>query len=121
MAARGFQPKNSLMFKGNKGGKGTGVYNGFGTTRTAQSPTLFVTNLPPGLPTQALQQLFELDDGFSCIRTVRHMIFVDFHDIRTATRAMQRHNNAKFEGFQNVKQGIMIDYDKDPRGKVGKG
>ena len=88
-------------------------------TKTAQSPTLFVTNIPAGLPTAALEALFEHDAGYDGIRTVRHMVFIDFHDIKSATRSMQLHNNSKFQGYA-VKQGIMIDYDKDPRGKRNK-
>ena len=95
MGDRGFKPRNTQMF--NKSGKGLAIYNGFGTTRTAQSPTLFVTNIPPGLPTQTLEALFQHDAGFQGLRTVRHMIFVDFYDIKSSTRAMQAHNNAKFK------------------------
>jgi hypothetical protein len=44
------------------------------------------------------------------------MIFVDFYDVRSSTASMRLHQNHKFEAF-NVEQGIMIDYDKDPRNK----
>jgi len=44
------------------------------------------------------------------------MIFVDFYDVRSSTASMRLHQNHKFEAF-SVEQGIMIDYDKDPRNK----
>ena len=89
MTSRGFDPKNGEIF--NKSGHGPAIFNGFGTTRTSQSPTLFVTNLPPKVTTNELEAVFALDPGFQQLRTVRHMIFVDFYDIRTATSAMRLH------------------------------
>lgn len=118
MAQRGFQPKNGEIFS--PSGTGRAIFNGFTTTRTRQSPTLFITNLPRGLPAIALQALFSNAPGFQQIRTVRHMVFVDFYDVRTATSAMQQCQNARFEGFEDVQQGIMIDYDKDARAKRNK-
>mmetsp|Transcript_19993 Transcript_19993/g.41036 ORF Transcript_19993/g.41036 Transcript_19993/m.41036 type:complete len:307 (+) Transcript_19993:25-945(+) len=115
--SRGFQPKNGEIF--NKDGHGPKIYNGFGTTRTSQSPTLFVTNLPPSVTMVMLEAVFSLDPGFQQLRTVRHMIFVDYYDIRSSTDAMRFHQNHKFEGHP-VDQGIMIDYDKDPRNKRNK-
>ena len=44
------------------------------------------------------------------------MIFVDFYDARSATASMRLHQNHLFEGHA-VSQGIMIDFDKDPRNK----
>lgn len=102
---RGFQPKNGQIF--NKSGHNAGIFNGFGMTKTAQSPTLFVTNLPPFATTQALEALFAHDPGFQRLRTVRSMIFVDFYDIRTATSSMRLHQNYKFEGVPADSQGIM--------------
>ena len=67
-AARGFQPKNGEIF--NKEGSGPAIFNGFGTTRTAQSPTLFVTNLPHGVTTGMLEAIFAPDPGFQQLRTV---------------------------------------------------
>jgi len=103
----------------NRDGHNPAIFNGFGTTRTIQSPTLFVTNVPHGLPTQVLTSIFEDDEGFQQLRTVRNMIFVDYFDVRTSTDAMRAHQNQKFDGF-SCDQGIMIDYDKDPRNKRNK-
>jgi hypothetical protein len=44
------------------------------------------------------------------------MIFVDFYDVRSSTASMRLHQNHKFEGY-DVGQGLMVDYDKDPRNK----
>lgn len=117
-AQRGFQPKNGEIF--NPSGSGQAIFNGFTTTRTRQSPTLFVTNLPRDLPVVAVQAMFQNAPGFQQVRTVRHMVFADFFDVRTATSAMQLCQNARFEGFEDVRQGIMIDYDKDARVKRNK-
>eukprot|EP00614_Pseudopedinella_elastica_P005612 CAMPEP_0172608964 /NCGR_PEP_ID=MMETSP1068-20121228/29003_1 /TAXON_ID=35684 /ORGANISM="Pseudopedinella elastica, Strain CCMP716" /LENGTH=383 /DNA_ID=CAMNT_0013412375 /DNA_START=86 /DNA_END=1239 /DNA_ORIENTATION=- len=80
------------------------------------SAVLFVTNLPAGVATAQLEAVFAPDPGFQQLRTVRQMIFVDFYDIPTATASMRLHQNHFFEGFP-AEQGIMIDYDKDPRHK----
>ena len=105
MTARGFQPTNGEIFA--KGGIGPAIFNGFGTTRTPQSPTLFVTNLPSGVTTESLEAVFAPDPGFQQLRTVRQMIFVDFYDIISATASMRLHQNHFFEGYPS-KQGIMI-------------
>lgn len=71
-------PKNTLMFKGSNGGKGAAVWNGLGTTRTKQSPTLFVSNIP-GSVTESrgfqdqMQQVFANDSGFFGVRIIRKM------------------------------------------------
>ena len=88
---RGFQPKNKEMF--GRGSEGPAIYNGFGTTRTPPAPTLFVTNIPSGASAVEVEALFRNDDGFDGVRTVRHMIFVDFYDVRSATNAMRQHQN----------------------------
>ena len=114
---RGFQPKNKEMF--GRGSQGPSIYNGYGTTRTPPAPTLFVTNIPAGASAVEVEALFKNDDGFDGVRTVRHMIFVDFYDVRSATNAMRQHQNTFLPGFE-VEQGIMIDFDKDPRHKRNK-
>lgn len=114
---RGFQPKNGEIF--NKSGHGPSVFNGFGMTKTPQSPTLFITNLPQSVTMEMLEKLFASEPGFQRLRTVRHMLFIDFYDIKSATAAMRVHQNHVFDGC-SVGQGIMIDYDKDPRQKRNK-
>jgi hypothetical protein len=117
MASRGFQPKNKEMFS--RGGTGPSIYNGYGTTKTPPAPTLFITNIPAGASAVEVEQLFRTADGFQGVRTVRHMVFVDFYDTRSATEGMRRHQNHFLEGFE-VEQGLMIDFDKDPRHKRNK-
>ena len=117
MSSKVFQPKNKEMF--NRGGSGPSIYNGYGTTKTPPAPTLFVTNIPAGATAAEVDKLFRDEEGFQGVRTVRHMIFVDFYDTRSATDAMRRHQNTFLEGF-DVAQGLMVDFDKDPRHKRNK-
>jgi hypothetical protein len=77
-----------------------------------------VTNIPQSVTTPELESLFSADPGFERIRTVRNMIFVDFYDARFATSSMRLHQNHKFQA--HFTQGIMVDYDKDPRNKRNK-
>jgi hypothetical protein len=88
-----FNPANKQMF--NRDGFGTAVFNGFGTTKTNASPTLFVTNIPNGVGAAEIEAVFRSDPGFQRIRTVRRMVFVDYNGDQFATSAMQRHQNTK--------------------------
>ena len=81
-----FKPKNKLMY--NSSGSGPGIYTGYGTTKTAQNSTLFVTNIPSGVNIDEVQSIFATNTGFQQLRTVRAMVFVDFYDIQQATAAM---------------------------------
>jgi len=122
MIGRVGKAANTLMFKGDRGGKGPAVWNGLGTTRTKQSPTLFVTNIPQGIsssPTfeKQMRQVFEKDAGFFGVRIVRKMCFVDYESIPHATKGMIAHQNFRFHGISLNHGGLLIDYDKDSRAK----
>jgi RNA recognition motif-containing protein len=81
MIGRIAHSKNSFMFKGDKGAKGHAVWNGLGTTRTKQSPTLFLANIPGSISEsktfqEQMQQIFQEDAGFFAVRIVRKMWYV---------------------------------------------
>lgn len=90
---------NGKMF--NNGADTTPIWNGLGTTRTKQSPTLFVTNVPREISggvkyQEEMDTLFGKDPGFFQVRIVRGMCFVDFESVSDATRAMIAHQNHRF-------------------------
>ncbi len=68
----------------------------------------FVLNCSP----KPLKELFKSDPGFFAFRTVRHMGFVDYATISDATFSMRKHQGHR---FRDHLEGILIDYDKDPR------
>eukprot|EP00041_Stephanoeca_diplocostata_P008523 m.126241 g.126241 ORF g.126241 m.126241 type:complete len:254 (+) comp17364_c0_seq2:255-1016(+) len=109
---------NGKMF--NNGADTTPVWNGLGTTRTKQSPTLFVTNIPREVfgsvkYQEEMDTLFGSDPGFFQVRIVRGMCFVDFESVADATRAMIAHQNHRFPNTGLHRGGLLIDYDKDSR------
>lgn len=105
-AGRMGKAKNTQMFSHN--GKGQAIWNGMGTTKTKQSPTLFITNIPRGKINE-LDTVFKLDPGFFRVRVVRHMAFVDYETVADATRAMIKHQNERMPGISLEHGGIMID------------
>eukprot|EP00040_Diaphanoeca_grandis_P004940 m.30675 g.30675 ORF g.30675 m.30675 type:complete len:310 (-) comp16328_c0_seq1:280-1209(-) len=113
-------PKNSYIF--NRKGASAPIFNGLGTTRTKQSTTLFVSNIPfhvansPNLE-EIMTKTFEHDAGFFSVRLVRQMCFVDYHSVQDATKAMVNHQNQRIGGSSLGRMGLMIDYDKDSRSK----
>ena len=114
-------PKNSFTFKGTKGAAVPGVYAGAsaGVTRTAPSKTLFITSLGGANPRE-VETLFQQEPGFVALRTVRHLIFVDFTDERSSSAAMRKHQGLKLspanvgaKGAAASGNGLVIDFDKD--------
>ncbi|CAE7215185.1 unnamed protein product [Symbiodinium sp. CCMP2456] len=87
-------------------------------TYTKPSYTLFVTGIPDAESSDSVEEVFALDKGFLQCRPVGHksrrMVFVDYDAIEHATRAMQAHQGFKWE---DVDDGLKIDYDQDARSK----
>mmetsp|Transcript_11543 Transcript_11543/g.21853 ORF Transcript_11543/g.21853 Transcript_11543/m.21853 type:complete len:230 (+) Transcript_11543:58-747(+) len=87
-------------------------------TYTKPSYTLFVTGIPDAESSDAVEAVFSLDRGFLQCRPVGHkarrMVFVDYDSIEQATQAMQSHQGFKWE---DVDEGLKIDYDQDARCK----
>ena len=87
-------------------------------TYTKPSYTLFVTGIPDAESSDSVEEVFALDKGFLQCRPVGHksrrMVFVDYDAIEHATRAMQVHQGFKWE---DVDEGLKIDYDQDARSK----
>ena len=87
-------------------------------TYTKPSYTLFVTGIPDAESSDGVEAVFALDKGFLQCRPVGHksrrMVFVDYDAIENATRAMQAHQGFKWE---DVDEGLKIDYDQDARSK----
>lgn len=87
-------------------------------TYTKPSYTLYVTGIPDAESSDAVQSVFEFDEGFLQCRPVGHkskrMVFVDYDSIEHATRALQAHQGWKWEP---VDEGLKIDYDQDARNK----
>ena len=106
---------NTQMFANDADGPGI-LAGSNAVTRTKQSSTLFVTNIPPSVGMGAVEEVFMHDEGFHAFRTVRRMAFADFESIRHATASMRLHQGHKFEGHAHGK-GLAIDYDKDSRDK----
>ncbi len=77
-------------------------------TRTKPNSTLFISfgaAAPPKQGRDALvEELFSSVPGYVGVRQVRHLCFVDYEDIKSATSAMMKYQN---------KHGMTIDYDKD--------
>lgn len=113
-------PINSFIF--NRDGKSTPIFNGLGTTRTKQSTTLFIANIPHEISngprfSDIMTAAFSGDPGFFGVRLVRAMCFVDFESIADATKSMVKHQNERLPGVGLQRMGLMIDYDKDSRQK----
>eukprot|EP00930_Biecheleria_cincta_P077162 TRINITY_DN64436_c0_g1_i1.p1 TRINITY_DN64436_c0_g1~~TRINITY_DN64436_c0_g1_i1.p1 ORF type:complete len:249 (-),score=52.03 TRINITY_DN64436_c0_g1_i1:105-851(-) len=102
-------------FKDTEGGYDAG--NGK-RTYTHPSYTLFVTKIPDAESSDSVAQVFEYDEGFLQCRPVGHkarrMVFVDYDSISCATKGMQAHQGFRWE---DVDEGLNIDYDKDARCK----
>jgi hypothetical protein len=58
---------------------------GIGTTKTKQSQTLFVVNIPRGRQ-EEVHTIFEKDPGYFKTRLVRSMAFIDYESIPDATK-----------------------------------
>ncbi len=109
--ANPFGSKYSDKFGGFAAGNGQRTY-------TKPSYTLFVTGIPDAESSDAVQSVFEYDQGFLQCRPVGHkskrMVFVDYDTIEHATKALQAHQGWKWEP---VDEGLKIDYDQDARCK----
>ena len=87
-------------------------------TYTKPSYTLFVTGIPDAESSDSVEEVFAHDKGFLQCRPVGHksrrMVFVDYDAIDHATSAMRMHQGFKWE---DVDEGLRIDYDQDARSK----
>jgi len=88
-------------------------------TYTKPSYTLFVVGIPDAESSDSVAAVFERDRGYLQCRPVGHktsrrMVFVDYDTIEAATKAMQAHQGHKWE---DVDDGLKIDYDHDARCK----
>ena len=87
-------------------------------TYTKPSYTLFVTGIPDAESSDSVEAVFALDKGFLQCRPVGHksrrMVFVDYDAVENATRALQTHQGFKWD---DVDEGLKIDYDQDARSK----
>ena len=83
---------NPHMFGGNKSKGKSAVWCGDGVTKTTPSPTLFII-LPPGCRAEDIGPLFVPLPGCVGWRSVRSMVFVDFHTTAYATAAMRKYQN----------------------------
>jgi len=100
----------------NQRGKGVGVWNGVCTTKTKQSTTIFISNIPRG-KIERVKDMFKDDPGYYATRIIRHMAFIDYESIYDATQGMIKHQNARLPGVSPEHGGLVIDYDKDSRAK----
>jgi len=100
----------------NTRGKGSGVWNGVCTTKTKQSTTIFISNIPRG-KIGNIKDIFKDDPGFYATRIIRHMAFIDYESIYDATQGMIKHQNGRMPGVPLEHGGLVIDYDKDSRQK----
>lgn len=109
--ANPFGSKYQDKFGGFAAGNGQRTY-------TKPSYTLFVTGIPDAESSDAVQSVFEYDEGYLQCRPVGHkskrMVFVDYDSIEHATKALQAHQGWKWEP---VDEGLKIDYDQDARSK----
>ena len=109
--ANPFGSKYQDKFGGFAAGNGQRTY-------TKPSYTLYVTGIPDAESSDAVQSVFEYDEGFLQCRPVGHkskrMVFVDYDSIEHATRALKAHQGWKWEP---VDEGLKIDYDQDARNK----
>lgn len=96
-------------------------------TYTKQSPTLFVCGIPDAESSDRVAEVFKNDEGYLRCRPVSHhsnaaakrrMCFIDFDTILNSTAAMQAHQGHKWE---EVDEGLKIDYDDDPTKRMGDG
>lgn len=93
----------------NGGSANVDSYYEAGTTRTKANSTLYisfseVSDVPRPARAVYLETLFSKCPGYTEVRQVRQMVFVDFVDIKSATAAMMRYHGHN---------GLIIDYDKD--------
>lgn len=89
------------------------TYYAASATRTPANSTLFVSNfgqVPQAEVVASIERLFGEMRGFTGVRKVRAVCFVDFDSVKAATTAM-----VKFQGHQLHPNdaGLKIDYDKD--------
>jgi len=91
------------------------MWNGYSTTKTKPSLTLFVANIPPGAWFERVEAVFMADPGLTSVRQAKRntMVFVDYDDVPSATKAMLKHQDHRFPGLERG-GGLKIDFDKDP-------
>ncbi|KAK3262097.1 hypothetical protein CYMTET_29029, partial [Cymbomonas tetramitiformis] len=91
------------------------MWNGYGTTKTKPSSTLFVGNIPAAAWFERVEIIFLEDEGVCNVREAKRntMMFVDYEDVQSATKGMLRHQNHCFPGVEK-NDGLCIDFDKDP-------
>ena len=101
------------------------MWCGSGVTKTKPSETLFVM-VPEAVTAAEVGELFEASPGFMGWRTVRRMVFVDFHTTQASTAAMRRFQAYdafacnRATGAQDRRRTpvrLAIDFDKDSREK----
>eukprot|EP00240_Pyramimonas_obovata_P009856 CAMPEP_0118946988 /NCGR_PEP_ID=MMETSP1169-20130426/45205_1 /TAXON_ID=36882 /ORGANISM="Pyramimonas obovata, Strain CCMP722" /LENGTH=83 /DNA_ID=CAMNT_0006893109 /DNA_START=102 /DNA_END=349 /DNA_ORIENTATION=- len=59
------------------------MWNGYGTTKTKPSTTLFVANIPGGAWFERVEAVFMSDPGVTNVRQAKRltMVFVDYEDV----------------------------------------
>ena len=87
-----------------------GVWAGQGVTRTKPSRTLFIAGIPRGANRGDIEALFKGELGFSAVRAVGRMLFVDFMSEVYAIAAMRKHQG---RAVGSAGDALLIDFDRD--------
>ena len=87
-----------------------GVWAGQGVTRTKPSRTLFIAGIPRGANRGDIEALFKGELGFSAVRAVGRMLFVDFASEVYAIAAMRKHQG---RAVGSAGDALLIDFDRD--------
>jgi len=87
-----------------------GVWAGQGVTRTKPSRTLFIAGIPRGSDRGDIEGLFKGELGFSAVRAVGRMLFVDFVSEVYAIAAMRKHQG---RAVGSGGDALLIDFDRD--------